>query len=32
MLREADLHLPKTGWGTDRPFRLGFPGGHGLDR
>jgi hypothetical protein len=32
MLREADLHLPKNGWGEDRPGRVGVPGGHGLDR
>ncbi len=26
MLRQADLHLPKTGVGTDRPFGLGIAG------
>jgi hypothetical protein len=32
MLREAGFHLPKKGWGPDRPGRLGILGGHGLDR
>ena len=31
MLREADLHLPKTGWGRI-VFGLGIPGRAGLDR
>ena len=32
MLREADLHLPKSRVGTDRPFGLGIAGRAGLDR
>jgi len=31
MLRQADLHLPKTRVGTDRPFGLGVAGRAGLD-
>jgi integrase len=30
MLREADLHLPKTGWGRIG-LGLGVPGREGLD-
>ena len=31
MLRQADVHLPKTGWGRIVLVRLGIAGRAGLD-